>query len=152
MKPLHSLVGVVAALLMAGVVSAKDGVAVTLPDKRVAVLSVGDVEPASIGSYSVAIFKDRSLMDFAAGAIFPRNGSLFQDNGAPRVKFADINGDGIKEMIVSLLTAGSGNYMQVDALRIDSRSILLLTRIQTEARHDAVTELKAACKRGKCSD
>ncbi len=37
---------------------AKNGVAIPLPDKRVAVLSEGDLESASVGTYSVAIFKN----------------------------------------------------------------------------------------------
>jgi hypothetical protein len=148
---LPAFVIAVSACLLAGIVVAKDGVTVTLPDQRVAVIAVGDLESASIGSYSVTIYKDRSLLDFQAGAVFVRNGSLFQDNGKPRVKFADVTGDGVKELIVSILTAGSGNYLQVDALSIDARGVRLLTRIQTDSRHDVITELKAACKRGQCS-
>ncbi|MDA5193469.1 PliI family lysozyme inhibitor of I-type lysozyme [Govanella unica] len=128
-------------------VLAKGGVAITLPDKRVAVLSQGDLESASIGSYSVAVFKDRNLMDFAAGAMFSRDGSIFQDDGKPRVKFADITEDGRPELIVYKLTAGSGNYLEVDALRIDKNELRLLARVQTDSKHDAIAALKAAYKR-----
>lgn len=131
---------------------AKDGVAIDLPDRRVAVLAVGDLEPASIGSYSVTIFKNRALTDFVAGAVFSRNGSFLQDNGRPRAKLADINADGIKELIVSKLTAGSGNYLEVDALSIDARGVRLVARIQTDTRHDVIAELRAACKRELCSN
>lgn len=56
----------------------RDGVAINLPDKRVAVLSEGDLEPASGGSYSIAVFEDRDLVDFLAGAVFSRDGSFFR--------------------------------------------------------------------------
>ena len=136
--------------LLASPAMAKDGAAIDLPDQRVAVLSAGDLELASIGSYSVAVFKDRSLMDFETGAVFSRNGSFLQDDGQPRVKFADITGDGIAELIVSKLTAGSGNYLEVDALRIDSRGVRLVARVQTMTDHDEIAELKAACRRDRC--
>src|SRR6516164_3546261 len=100
-----------AALLATAPAMAKHGVIITLPDRRVAVLSEGDLEGASIGSYSVAVFKDRSLINFEAGAVCSRDGSIFENNGRPRVKFADIAGDGTQELIVSKLTAGSGNYL-----------------------------------------
>ncbi|KGW59992.1 PliI family lysozyme inhibitor of I-type lysozyme [Burkholderia pseudomallei] len=134
-------------MLLAIPVQARDGVVVNLPDKRVAVLSEGDREPASIGSYSIAVFKDKDLIDFVAGAVFSRDGSFFQDNGKPRVRFADVTGDGIKDLIVSKLTAGSGNYLEVDALRIDSNSIRLLVRVETDTQHDEVVVLRSAYKR-----
>lgn len=133
---------------------ARDGVAVTLPDKRMAVLSEGDREPASVGSYSIAIFKDSTLTDFVTGAVLSRDGSLFQDSGKPRVTFADITGDGTRDLIVSKLTAGSGNYLEVDALRIDSKSVQLLVRVNIDTRHDEIAALRSAykkCTRGKTS-
>jgi hypothetical protein len=140
-----------AALLATAPAMAKHGVIITLPDRRVAVLSEGDLEGASIGSYSVAVFKDRSLINFEAGAVFSRDGSIFENNGRPRVKFADIAGDGTQELIVSKLTAGSGNYLEVDALRIDPHGVSLLVRIKTDTKHDEVAELKAACQRRSCT-
>lgn len=130
---------------------ARDGVAINLPDKRVAVLSEGDLEPASIGSYSIAVFKDRDLVDLLAGAVFSRDGSFFQDNGKPRVEFADITGDGTKDLILSKLTAGSGNYLEADALRIEAHSVKLLVRVQTDTNHNVVAALKAAYKRSSRS-
>ncbi|QYY34243.1 PliI family lysozyme inhibitor of I-type lysozyme (plasmid) [Cupriavidus pinatubonensis] len=130
---------------------AKDGVAIALPDQRVAVLSEGDLEAASMGSYSVAVFKDALLLHFDAGAVFSRNGTIFRDDGKLRVKFADITGDGTQALVISKLTAGSGKYLEVDALRIDAGSVRLLTRVQTDTHHDEIAELKAACRRGACS-
>jgi hypothetical protein len=39
------------------------------------------LEAASMGSYSVAVFKDAQLLHFDAGAVFSRNGTIFRDDG-----------------------------------------------------------------------
>jgi hypothetical protein len=135
-------------MLLPTAVLARDGVAITLPDKRVAVLSEGDLESGSIGSYSIAVFNAPDLMDFVAGAVFSRDGSLFQNSGKPRAEFADITGDGTEDLIVSKLTAGSGNHLEVDALRIGAHSVKLLARVQSDTKHDVVAALRAAYKRG----
>nr|WP_232370060.1 PliI family lysozyme inhibitor of I-type lysozyme [Xenorhabdus lircayensis] len=137
-------------LLLSTPAIARDGKLIHLPDKRFAVISVGDLESSSIGSYSIAIFKDKELIEFETGAVFSRDGSVFEDNHKPRITFADINGDGSKELIVYKLTAGSGNYLEVDALKITDRNVKLLTRINTNSKHDPVKLLRALCKRGQC--
>ncbi|WP_443255987.1 PliI family lysozyme inhibitor of I-type lysozyme [Xenorhabdus sp. IM139775] len=137
-------------LLLSAPAGARDGKLIKLPDKRFAVLSIGDLESASIGSYSIAIFKDKDLTDFETGAVFERDGSVFEDNGNPRVTFADIDGDASKELIVSKLTAGSGNYLEVDALKITQKNVKLLTRIYINGNNDPARSLRAICKRGKC--
>ena len=134
-------------MILSNLAIAKDGVFISLPDKRVAVLSEGDLERNSIGSYSVVVFKDAALIDFEAGVVFSRDGTIFQDNGKPRVKFADITGDGTKELIISKLTAGSGNYLEVDVLRINAHSIRLLIRLNLNTKDDEIAMLKMACQR-----
>ncbi|WP_244183365.1 PliI family lysozyme inhibitor of I-type lysozyme [Xenorhabdus kozodoii] len=138
-------------LLLSTPVSAREGKLIKLPDKRFAVLSIGDLESESIGSYSIAVFKDKDLSDFETGGVFERDGSVFEDNGTPRITFADIDGDGSKELIVSKLTAGSGNYLEVDALKITQKNVKLLTRIYINGNNDPVRSLRAVCKRGKCT-
>ncbi|PHM50042.1 PliI family lysozyme inhibitor of I-type lysozyme [Xenorhabdus miraniensis] len=129
---------------------AKDGALINLPDKRFAVISVGDLESESIGSYSIAVFKDKELSEFETGAIFSRDGSVFDDNNKPRITFADINDDGAKELIVTKLSVGSGNYLEVDALKITDKNVNLLTRININGKNDPVKTLRALCKRGQC--
>lgn len=125
---------------------AGDSVIITLPDKRVAVISQGDLESESAGSYSVAVFKERALLNFVAGAVFPRDGSLFMDDGKARVEFANISAANTKDLILSMLTAGSGDYLQVDAIRIDSHSVKRLVSIQSDSKHDIVNQLRMAYK------
>nr|WP_319926369.1 MULTISPECIES: PliI family lysozyme inhibitor of I-type lysozyme [unclassified Xenorhabdus] len=129
---------------------AKDGTLINLPDKRFAVLSVGDLESESIGSYSIAVFKDKDLTEFETGAVFSRDGSVFDDSNKPRVTFADINGDGSKELIISKLSVGSGNYLEVDALKITDKNVKLLTRININGKNDPIKSLRTLCKRGEC--
>ncbi|PHM63751.1 PliI family lysozyme inhibitor of I-type lysozyme [Xenorhabdus ishibashii] len=137
-------------LMLSTPASAGEGKLIQLPDKRFAVLSTGDLESASIGSYSIAIFKDKDLIDFETGGVFKRDGSVFEDNGTPRIKFADIDSDGAKELIVSKLSAGSGNYLEVDALKITKKNVKLISRIYINGKNDPIKSLRAICKRGKC--
>ncbi|MGP8444520.1 PliI family lysozyme inhibitor of I-type lysozyme [Burkholderia vietnamiensis] len=48
---------------------------------------------------------------------------------------------------MSNLSAGSGNYLEVDALSLGSDSIRLLARVQTDTRHDPLVALRAAYRR-----
>ena len=145
-----TMLAISAPLFAATSAMAREGVAMALPDKRVAVLSEGDLEPSSIGSYSVTLYSDDSFADFIAGAVFSRDGSVFDDNGKPRVQFADITGDGHPSMIIEGLTAGSGNHLQVDALRIDSTGLRKLISIKSSTSADVIAQLKAACKQTDC--
>ncbi len=131
-------------------VIAKNGTLIHLPDTRFAVLSVGDLENASVGSYSIAVFRDKELIDFETGGIFSRDGSVFDDSNKPRITFADIDGDGSKELVVSKLSAGSGNYLEVDALKITDKNVKLLVRININGKNDPIKSLRALCKRGEC--
>ncbi|WP_245759006.1 PliI family lysozyme inhibitor of I-type lysozyme [Xenorhabdus koppenhoeferi] len=133
-------------------VIAKNGTLIHLPDTRFAVLSVGDLENASAGSYSIAVFRDKELIDFETGEIFSRDGSVFDDNNKPRITFADIDGDGSKELVVSKLSAGSGNYLEVDALKITDKNVKLLVRININGKNDPIKSLRALCKRDKCGE
>lgn len=116
----------------------------TLPDKRVAVISEGDLEAASIGSYTVALYKDDGLIDYLGGGIFPRDGSVFDDNGKPRISFADITGDGNPEMIVAKLTAGSGNYLDVDVLKLNDSAVERVLNFSSDTKKDLLLEAKRA--------
>jgi hypothetical protein len=123
---------------------ARDGVLVTLPDKRVAVIAEGDLEPASVGSFSVTVYKTEELTDFVAGGVFERDGSIFDDEGKPRVHFADITGDGKPEMIISSLTAGSGNMRSGIALELSDHIISTLVNFDIASKQDVAEAAKTA--------
>ena len=124
--------------------SAKNAVMVPLPDKRIAVISEGDLEPASIGSYTVALYKDDGLIDYLGGGVFPRDGSVFDDNGKPRISFADITGDGNPEIIIAKLTAGSGNYLDVDVLKLNDSTVERVLNFASDTKKDLLIEAKRA--------
>ena len=107
-------------------------------------IAEGDQEPASIGSYSVAIFKTPELMDFISGGVFSRDGSIFESNGMPRILFDDITGDKNQEIIIKKFTAGSGNYVEVDVLRPETDSVKLLLRIKTIDNPHIIDQLRSA--------
>lgn len=139
-----------ASVLFLSSAMAEDGVLVSLPDKRVAVISKGDLEFASIGSYTVALYKDDTLIDFIGGGVFPRDGSVFDDNGKPSVEFADITGDGNPEMIISKLTAGSGNYLDVDVLKLTDVAVERVLNFSSDTNKKIIEEAKQAYqKQGK---
>ena len=83
----------------------------------------GEGEPRSTGSYALRLYKsgDPSFPydAFLAGAVRPRDGTL------ESLKFADIDGDGAPEILVTARSAGSGGYLAVDAFRFQKGSLTL---------------------------
>lgn len=142
---------VCASIFLAGPAWADNAAKITLEDGRTAIIANGALEAASAGSYSIAVYDDDALIDFVMGTVQGRDGSLFTDAGEPRVEYADINNDGNDEMIIVKLTAGSGNYMQVDALSVGENAIKLVTRLETDGSQDYIAQLKQACEQGKCA-
>jgi hypothetical protein len=111
-----------------------------------AVISEGDLEPASAGSYTVIVYPNSRLESFVSSITLPRNGSLFVDSGKPRVGFADIAGDGQRDLLVKTVSAGSGSYVSADALRIDNKTGRI-TQIAHVANLSPEADVTAALKR-----
>jgi PliI/PliC-like inhibitor of I-type lysozyme/VCBS repeat protein len=90
----------------------------------VVVVAEGDLEPRSIGSYNLRIYKKRSgkfpTDEFIAGIVRPRNGTI------EAVQFADVDGDGRPDVAVLMRSAGSGGYLAADAFRYSHRSLELI--------------------------
>jgi hypothetical protein len=84
------------------------------------------------------------LIDYLGGGIFPRDGSVFDDSGKPRISFADITGDGNPEMIVAKLTAGSGNYLDVDVLKLNDTAVERVLNFSSDTKKDLFIEAKRA--------
>lgn len=136
------------AALIAAPALADGGQMLRLPDGRVAVVTQGALEAASIGSYSVVIFKNAQLTDFVAGIVRPRDGSLFDDQGRARVSFTELAGDGRPAMILTFVSAGSGGYLSVDALRVGREGIALLAHVDGLAPDaDVAAALQAAYRK-----
>lgn len=89
-----------------------------------AVVAEGDLEPRSIGSYTVRIYssqqKEHPTDDFICGIVQARQGTV------ENTVFADVDQDGVKEIIVTMRSAGTGGYLAADAFSFkDNR----LTRV-----------------------
>lgn len=71
-----------------------------LPTGQVAIVAEGDLEPRSVGSYTVRIYSHRQpefpADDFICGIVQPRSGTVEQ------VMFADLDLDGLNEIIVTI--------------------------------------------------
>jgi hypothetical protein len=92
-----------------------------VPNSReVVVITEGDFEGRSGGSYSLRIYGGSSrkypLDDFVAGTIRPRSGAI------ERVLVDSVGGNAI-EMIVVMRSAGTGGYLSADAFRYRAKSL-----------------------------
>ncbi len=99
---------------------------VPLSDGFTAVISEGDYEPRSIGSYSVRIYKSspKAAVDlFVCGTILKRNGYI------EKVELQDVNADGIKDLVVVIRCVGSGSYLSADAFEYKSNRLSLIARV-----------------------
>lgn len=105
---------------------------VTLPDGRTVVITEGEFEPRSTGSYALRVYLagDPALPfdRFAFGMVQPREGTI------ERVLVQDLDRDGRPELIVVLRSAGSGGYLSADAWSFGERRIV---------RRASVTDLPA---------
>lgn len=92
-----------------------------LPTGQVVVVAEGDLEPRSIGSYSLRLYSGRApefpTDDFVAGVIRPRDGTIV------RVALEDVDGDARPEIVIVMQSAGSGGYLSADAFRYGKRSL-----------------------------
>ncbi|HEY6598342.1 MAG TPA: PliI family lysozyme inhibitor of I-type lysozyme [Pseudomonadales bacterium] len=98
---------------------------VTQPSGQTAVITEGDCEARSLGSYSVRLYRaDPSGDDatfYQSGLILERDGTI------ESVRLADLDGDGRDEMVVVVRSVGTGGYVAAQAFsvannRIEARS------------------------------
>lgn len=113
-----------------------------LPNKQWVVISEGALENASIGSYSITLFNDENLIDFVQGTIFSREGSLFTDGGAARIEFLDINNDDQAEILITKLTAGSGQHLEIDLIIYKNNQLQRIAKTSGTNREEMVAALK----------
>ncbi|WP_394202099.1 PliI family lysozyme inhibitor of I-type lysozyme [Shewanella waksmanii] len=82
------------------------------------VLSEGRLEPRSIGSMSVKLYRDLNVGDFVEAISLSRDGTILNavliENGEYRQKLA-----------ITTVTAGSGNYQQSQMVCIEANKLTL---------------------------
>lgn len=112
----------------------------TLPTGQLIVVTEGEFEPRSVGSYSVRLYSAVNpgfpMDDFQAGLVQARDGDM------DKTVLADIDGDQRKELIVIVRSAGTGGYLSAQAFSIDTNTIVLRSSVANlPADADLITAL-----------
>jgi hypothetical protein len=94
---------------------------------EVVVVTEGDFEGRSAGSYAVRIYGGSSqkypLDDFVTGTIRPRDGAI------ERIKVDSIGSGNEVEIIVVIRSVGTGGYLSADAFRYRAKSLVLVASV-----------------------
>ena len=110
--------------------------------QTIVVISEGDFEPRSIGSYSLRAYAGDNRRfpydDFLAGVVRPRDGTI------EALKFADLNRDASPEIIVVMRSAGTGGYVSADTFQMRDGTLTLLAAVSGLAKDaDPIRRLEA---------
>ncbi|WP_076413567.1 PliI family lysozyme inhibitor of I-type lysozyme [Shewanella sp. UCD-KL12] len=82
------------------------------------VIAEGALEPRSIGSVTVKMYRDLVVGDFVSGLSFPRDGTV--------LKSVLIGNSSDKQTLsITTVTAGSGNYQSTQLICIDGETLSL---------------------------
>jgi len=117
---------------------------------EVVVVSEGDFEPRSSGSYALRIYSGSSrkypLDDFVAGTILPRSGAI------ERVLVDSIGGGDAIEIVVVIRSVGSGGHLSADAFRYRAKTLIWVGSVSgLDKRADPLAALRDKAKREKTS-
>ncbi|MGQ5524799.1 PliI family lysozyme inhibitor of I-type lysozyme [Chitinimonas sp. PSY-7] len=121
---------------------------VKLPSGQTAVVAEGDFEARSIGSFSVRLYEAASPEDettfFTAGLVRERDGTV------EKVLLADVDGDKKPEIVVSVRSAGSGNYLSAHAFGFSEKALVFRTAVDgLSPNADPVAALRKASRKRK---
>ncbi|HCU52920.1 MAG TPA: hypothetical protein DIC36_01085 [Gammaproteobacteria bacterium] len=92
---------------------------------QVAVISEGDFEARSIGSYSIRIYSTDGALPgddttfFVSGIIRPRDGTV------EKVSLIDLDTKGLPSLVVQIRSVGTGGYLSADAFAVTKTAISL---------------------------
>lgn len=117
-----------------------------LSSGQTAVISEGDFEARSIGSFSVRLYDAAAAGDettfFSAGLVHARDGFI------EAVLLDDIDDDQHPEIIVTARSVGTGDYLSAYAIAFGRRSLVVRTVEEgLPATADPVTALKESVRK-----
>ena len=118
---------------------------VYLPSGELAVVSEGNHEPRSVGSYTLRIYSAANpefpYDNFIVGIIRPRDGIV------ERVAVHDVDKNGTDEAIVIMRSVGTGSYLSAEAIQYKDKSLTLLVAVEgLEKNDDPVAALENSYK------
>ena len=117
----------------------------TLPGNRgIVIVSEGDYEPRNQGSYSVLFYGSANpefpMDDFLGGCMRPR-----EDGAIEKVLLEDIDGDGAKDVVVTIRSEDTGRQLAAEAFGFNNRQVQLLASVkELKWNADVIKALQAA--------
>jgi len=114
----------------------------SLPSGQMVVVSEGEFEARSIGSFSVRLYQaaapENETTFFSSGLVSARDGVV------EKVMLADIDSDDLPEIVVVVRSVGTGGYLSAQAFSIDKdqRLILLASVEGLQSAADPVSALQ----------
>ncbi|MDO6610941.1 PliI family lysozyme inhibitor of I-type lysozyme [Shewanella sp. 1_MG-2023] len=80
------------------------------------VIAEGRIEPRSIGSITIKLFKDLYVGDFTQGIVIPRDGTILN------VEVME-DTDQVQKVKITTVTAGSGNYQSSQLICVENNKL-----------------------------
>jgi len=114
----------------------------SLPSGQTVVVSEGEFEARSIGSFSVRLYQsaapENETTFFTSGLVSARDGVV------EKVMLADLNADDLPEIIVIVRSVGTGNYLSAHAFSVemDQRLLRLASFEELQSTADPVAALR----------
>ena len=113
---------------------------VTLPYGRgTVVVSEGDFEPRSLGSYSVRLYGTENPKfpydNFLSGCIRPRENGYIEN-----LLLRDIDGDGAQDVVVVIRCVGTGQFLSGEAFGFNNKQVKLIASVGDLERNADVTK------------
>ena len=101
---------------------------ISLPSGQTVVITEGDFEARSIGSFSVRLYDAAPPEDmttfFTSGLIQSRNGTI------EKIELVDVDDNQGPEIIVFVRSAGTGNYLSAHAFAFDERNLVFCAAVE----------------------
>ena len=120
----------------------------SLPSGQTVVVSEGEFEARSIGSFSVRLYQaaapENEAKFFTSGLVSARDGVV------EKVMLVDINGDQLAEIIVVVRSVGTGSYLSAHAFSVnmDQTLVLLSSIAGLQSTADPVAALRKTILQG----